>query len=74
MNEFDDFDIGPQSDEFVPSYYDEVADFYGIDEIDLEECDLLGEDEVTDDDWTVLDGEDEQDGYDWDSFDWESDE
>ena len=73
MDQFDDFDIGPQSDEFVPSYFDEVADFYGIDEIDLEECDLLDEDEAEDgfDAWNANEDGEAEEYFDWDSFDFE---
>lgn len=63
MNDFDDFDIGPQSDEFIPEW----------DDSDLGQLDLL---DLADGDFEEY--EDEDDEYDnlatdWESFDWDND-
>ena len=44
MDEFDDFDIGPQADEFAPIDADDDLDF------DIDEDEIIGDDELIDDD------------------------
>lgn len=69
MDEFDDFDLQPQSDEFIPDYID------NDDDIDFDDDDadtIVDDDEVVSDDDDLRpysrewDEDDDMDDMDWD--------
>ncbi len=78
VEEFDDFDVGPQSDEFIPDHIDD-GDLW---DDDLDSDTIVDEDEADDVEgdsyrsMALLDDEDEDepsDGIDWDAFDFDED-
>lgn len=72
MDDFDDFEIGPQADEFIPNEFDTDD----LEDIGEDDDTLYDEDEVEDDEEEISryeDGWEDANEDDFDSFDWDND-